>query len=56
LSDAYAKGIGAYDKWSIRYGYEQFASGLDEKKELDKLVTQMQAAGLSFLTDQDARP
>ena len=56
LSDAYAKGIGVYDKWSIRYGYEQFATGADEKRELDKIVTQMQAAGLSFLTDQDARP
>ena len=56
LSDAYAKGIGAYDKWSIRYGYEQFPTGTDEKQELDKLVKQMQAAGLSFLTDQDARP
>lgn len=56
LSDAYAKGIGPYDTWSIRYGYAQFANGADEKKELDKLVTQMQAAGLSFLTDQDARP
>jgi hypothetical protein len=56
LSDAYAKGIGVYDKWSIRYGYEQFAAGADEKKELEKIITQMQAAGLSFLTDQDARP
>lgn len=56
LSDAYAKGIGAYDKWSIRYGYEQFPTGTDEKQELDKLVKQMQATGLTFLTDQDARP
>lgn len=61
LSDAYAKGIGAYDKWSIRYGYEQFTgrpglAGTDEKQALDKLVQQMHAAGLSFLTDQDARP
>ena len=56
LSDAYAKGIGTYDKWSIRYGYEQFAPGANEKQELDKLVKQMQATGLGFLTDQDARP
>ena len=61
LSDAYAKGIGAYDKWSIRYGYEQFPArpglaGTDEKQELDELVNQMHQAGLSFLTDQDARP
>ncbi|GAB3541765.1 zinc-dependent metalloprotease [Spirosoma fluminis] len=56
LSDAYAKGIGAYDKWSIRYGYEQFPAGADEKQELTKIINQMHAAGLSFLTDQDARP
>lgn len=56
LSDAYAKSIGAYDKWSIRYGYEQFPAGTDEKQALDKLVMDMHKAGLTFLTDQDARP
>ena len=56
LSDAYAKGIGAYDKWSIRYGYEQFPAGADEKQALDKIVNDMHKAGLTFLTDQDARP
>jgi hypothetical protein len=56
LSDAYAKGIGTYDKWSIRYGYEQFPSGTDEKPALDKIVGDMHKAGLTFLTDQDARP
>lgn len=56
LSDAYAKGIGTYDKWSIRYGYEQFAKGADEKQALDKIVTDMHKAGLTFLTDKDARP
>jgi hypothetical protein len=56
LSDAYAKNIGDYDKWSIRYGYEQFPSGADEKQALDKIVTDMHKAGLTFLTDQDARP
>ena len=56
LSDAYAKNIGAYDKWSIRYGYEQFPAGTNEKQALDKIVQDMHATGLSFLTDQDARP
>lgn len=56
LSDAYAKGIGTYDKWSIRYGYEQFSSGTDEKQALDKIVSDMHKTGLTFLTDQDARP
>ncbi len=56
LSDAYAKGIGEYDKWSIRYGYEQFPAGTNEKQALDKLVTDLHKTGMSFLTDQDARP
>ncbi len=56
ISDAYAVGIGAYDKWSIRYGYEQFPAGTNEKQQLDKLVNDMHKTGLSFLTDQDARP
>ncbi|WP_020606349.1 zinc-dependent metalloprotease [Spirosoma spitsbergense] len=56
LSDAYAKGIGTYDKWSIRYGYEQFPAGVDEKSALNKIVTDMHKAGLTFLTDKDARP
>ena len=56
LSDAYAKGIGAYDKWSIRYGYEQFPAGADEKQALDKIVMDMHKTGLTFLTDKDARP
>ena len=56
LSDAYAKGIGDYDKWSIRYGYEQFPNGTDEKQALNRIVTDMHKTGLSFLTDKDARP
>ncbi|GAB3951369.1 zinc-dependent metalloprotease [Spirosoma harenae] len=56
ISDAYAKGIGAYDKWSIRYGYEQFPTGADEKQALDKIVNDMHNSGLTFLTDKDARP
>ncbi|MVM39095.1 DUF5117 domain-containing protein [Spirosoma sp. HMF3257] len=56
LSDAYAKNIGEYDKWSIRYGYEQFPAGADEKQALDKIVNDMHKAGLTFLTDKDARP
>ncbi|GAB4015531.1 zinc-dependent metalloprotease [Spirosoma migulaei] len=56
LSDAYAKNIGEYDKWSIRYGYEQFPAGADEKQALDKIVNDMHKTGLTFLTDKDARP
>ncbi len=30
LSDAYAKGVGAYDVLAVRYAYEQFPAGADE--------------------------
>ncbi|GAB3994098.1 zinc-dependent metalloprotease [Spirosoma daeguense] len=56
ISDAYTKAIGTYDKWSIRYGYEQFPNGTDEKQSLDKIVNDMHKSGLTFLTDKDARP
>src|SRR6185436_19248828 len=38
LSDAYAKGIGAYDKFAIRYAYSQFAPGANEEAELEKIA------------------
>lgn len=56
LSNAYIKGIGEYDKWSIIWGYQDFPAGTAEKPELNKIVQQMHAKGLTFLTDQDARP
>lgn len=56
LSNAFAKGIGDYDKWSIIWGYQDFPKGTDEKKALNNIVEQMYDKGLYFLTDQDARP
>ncbi|MEO6595277.1 MAG: zinc-dependent metalloprotease [Planctomycetota bacterium] len=56
LGDAYATGIGAWDKVSIAYGYSQFAPGADEKRELTSILVAARARGLTFLTDQDGRP
>jgi hypothetical protein len=56
LSDAYAEGIGEWDKVAITMAYRQYAPGTDEKKEMDKLVHEYMNKGLRFLTDQDARP
>src|SRR5690242_16898226 len=56
LSDAYAKGIGEWDKVAIAYGYQDFAPGIDEHAALDKILHEAFARGLRFLTDQDARP
>jgi hypothetical protein len=56
LSDAYARGIGEWDKVSIAYGYQDFPGGTDESQALDGILSGAFARGLMYLTDQDARP
>jgi len=56
LSDAYATGIGDWDKVSITWGYSDFAPGTDEHVSLDKILLDAFGRGLRYLTDQDARP
>ena len=56
LSDAYAKGIGEWDKVAINFGYRDFAVGTDERAALNKILGDAFSGGLRYLTDQDARP
>ena len=55
LSDAYAKGIGEWDKVAIAYGYQDFPAGTDEARALDRTLSEAFTRGLMYLTDQDAR-
>ena len=56
LADAYAVGIGSWDKIAINYAYRQFKNKAEEKVGLNKILTDYLAKGMLFLTDQDARP
>ena len=56
LSDAYATGIGVWDKVAIAYGYQDFPAGTDVPVALDTLLAHARGRGIAFLTDQDARP
>ena len=56
LSDAYATGIGEWDKVSITFGYQDFPTGMDERAALNKILLDAYGRGLRYLTDQDARP
>src|SRR5215213_7444586 len=56
LSDAYAKGMGEWDKVAIAYGYQDFAPGTDEPAALDRTLSDAFTRGLMYLTDQGARP
>ena len=56
LSNAYAVGIGSFDKFAVKYAYSQFAAGANESYELEKIVRDGVASGMLFLSDSDARP
>jgi hypothetical protein len=56
FADAYARGIGEWDKVTIAYGYQDFPAGTDEQATLDKILSDAFKHGLTYLTDQDARP
>lgn len=56
FSEAYATGIGEWDKVAIAYGYQDFPAGTDEREALNRILTDAMKRGLIFLTDQDARP
>src|SRR3954470_17850513 len=53
---AYATGIGNWDKVAITFGYSEFPPKTDEKAALNAVIEKARANGLTFLTDQDARP
>jgi hypothetical protein len=53
LGNAYASGIGEWDKVAINWGYRQFAG--NEQEGLDQILADAQRRGLQFITDRDAR-
>nr|MBA3651472.1 zinc-dependent metalloprotease [Chthoniobacterales bacterium] len=56
LSQAYATGIGAWDKRTILYGYQDFPGGANESDALAAILRENIAKGFRYLTDADARP
>ena len=53
LSDAYAAGIGEWDKVAIAYGYQDFPTGTNEAVALKKILDEAWAQDLRYLTNQD---
>ena len=56
LSEAYASGIGEWDRVAIAFGYQDFPEGTDVKEACSAILMSAAQRGLIFLTDQDARP
>ena len=55
LDDAYAFGIGEWDKISVAYSYSEFRENQNEKTELNKILDKSYEDGYRFITDYDAR-
>lgn len=55
FSNAYATGIGVWDKVTVAYAYGNPAEGTSEKIYLNKLLTDAEVKGLRFISDSDAR-
>jgi len=56
VKDAYRPGIGEWDKVAITWGYMEVPAGQDEHAAVTEVLDRARARGLTFLTDQDARP
>lgn len=54
-ADAYAVGIGEWDKFATKWLYGEFPEGADLAAELDTIVEEGYGAGLRFVTDGDSR-
>lgn len=55
LSDAYAIGIGDWDKVTVAYSYSEFNENTNPKEALNTILKAAQNEGLRFITDSDAR-
>ena len=55
LDNAYAKGIGEWDKVTVAYSYSEFLDDQNEKDELNKILKNSYLKGYRFITDYDAR-
>jgi hypothetical protein len=54
FSNAYATGIGEWDKVTVAYSYQDFTN--NQEPQLQNILNAAFARGLRFITDQDARP
>ena len=55
FSNAYATGIGEWDKVTVAYSYSEFDKTTNEKEALNAILDKSYSIGLRFITDSDAR-
>jgi hypothetical protein len=55
FSNAYATGIGDWDKVTVAYSYSEFDKNTTEQDALNSILKKAQDDGMRFITDSDAR-
>ncbi len=55
LDDAYDDKIGAWDKRTVLYAYQDFPDGVDADAERRKIMSETIAQGFRYVSDRDAR-
>jgi len=55
FSQAYAVGIGEWDKRTIMYGYSDFPEGTDEHKALNDILDENTRLGLKYISHRNPR-
>jgi len=55
LSQAYAEGIGLWDKRTVLYAYQDFADGTDRNAAREAILADTLAQGFRYVADDDAR-
>jgi len=56
VDEAYAVGIGEWDKRVITYGYQDFPEGVDPEAGRDQIMADTIDSGLVYVSDGDSRP
>lgn len=56
LNEAYAEGLGVWDKQVIAYGYSDFGGMPSSSEQLARILEKNKTLNLSFISDRDARP
>ncbi|WP_239691627.1 zinc-dependent metalloprotease [Hymenobacter lapidarius] len=51
VSQAYATGIGSWDKRAVQWGYADFPAGTDENQALDRIMQETLQQGFRFIPD-----
>ena len=54
--NAYAVGIGDWDKVTVKYAYSDFPDGTNETEALNQILEESFQVGHRFIADRDARP